>query len=53
MIASRLLLHYFSVELVFGVPNHFGVDTDTVLGQISDILSHGMLRGGATVARTS
>lgn len=44
MIASRLLLHYFSVELVFGVPNHFGADTETVLGQIADILSHGMLR---------
>ena len=44
MIASRLLLHYFSVELVFGVPNHFGADTDTVLKQISDILGRGMLR---------
>lgn len=44
MIASRLLLHYFSVELVFGVPNHFGTDTETVLRQIADILSHGMLR---------
>lgn len=43
MIASRLLLHYFAVELVFGVPNHFGADTDTVLKQISDILSYGML----------
>ena len=43
MIASRLLLHYFSVELVFGVPNHFGSDTETALKQIADILSHGML----------
>jgi AcrR family transcriptional regulator len=44
MIASRLLLHYFAVELVFGVPNHFGADTETVLKQIADILSHGMLK---------
>lgn len=44
MIASRLLINYFSVELVFGVPNHFGTDTETVLKQIADILSHGMLR---------
>jgi AcrR family transcriptional regulator len=44
MIASRLLLHYFSVELVFGVPNHFGADTDSALRQIADILSHGMLK---------
>ncbi len=44
MIASRLLLHYFSIELVFGVPNHFGADTDTALKEMADILSHGMLK---------
>jgi AcrR family transcriptional regulator len=44
MLASRFLLHYFSVEIVFGVPNHFGADTDTVLKQIADIFEHGMLR---------
>jgi hypothetical protein len=44
MLASRFLLHYFSVEVVFGVPNHFGTDTDTVLKQIADIFEHGMLR---------
>ena len=44
MIASRLLLHYFSIELVFGVPNHFGATTETALKQIADILSHGMLK---------
>ncbi len=44
MLASRFLLHYFAVEVVFGVPNHFGADTDTVLKQIADILTHGMLR---------
>ncbi len=44
MLATRLLLHYFAVELVFGVPNHFGKDSDTVLREFADILSHGMLR---------
>ena len=44
MIASRLLLHYFSIELVFGVPNHFGADTETALKEMADILSHGMLK---------
>ena len=44
MLASRFLLHYFSVEIVFGVPNHFGADTDTALKQIADIFAHGMLR---------
>lgn len=44
MLVSRLLLNYFAVEIVFGVPNHFGADTDTVLKQMTDILTHGMLR---------
>ena len=35
------------VELVFGVPNHFGKDSDTVLREFADILSHGMLREGS------
>ena len=43
MLATRLLLHYFAVELVFGVPNHFGKDSDTVLREFADILSYGML----------
>jgi TetR/AcrR family transcriptional regulator, acrAB operon repressor len=47
MLVSRFLLHYYSVELVFGVPDHFGKDTDTVLREIADILRHGMLRPDA------
>jgi len=35
------------VELVFGVPNHFGKDNETVLHEIADILRHGMLRPAA------
>jgi len=30
--------------LVFGVPNHFGVDDDTALKQIVDILKYGMFK---------
>jgi AcrR family transcriptional regulator len=44
MLATRFLLQYFTVEILFGVPNHFGRDTDTVLGEIADLLSYGMLR---------
>ncbi len=44
MLASRFLLHYFAVELLFGVPHHFGKDDDTVMREIGDILKHGMLR---------
>ncbi len=44
MLVSRFLLHYFAVELVFGVPNHFGKDNETVLREIAEILRHGMLR---------
>lgn len=44
MLASRFLMHYFAVELLFGVPHHFGKDDDTVLREIGDILKYGMLR---------
>ena len=44
MVASRFLLQYYAVELVFGVPDHFGKDSETVLKEIADILRHGMVR---------
>ncbi len=44
MLASRFLLHYYAVEIVFGVKNHFGKNSDDVLKEIADILRHGMLR---------
>jgi AcrR family transcriptional regulator len=47
MLVSRFLLHYFAVEIVFGVPNHFGKDSETVLRDIAEILRHGMLRSEA------
>jgi AcrR family transcriptional regulator len=45
MLASRFLLHYYAVEFVFGVKNHFGKNSDDVLKEIADMLRHGMLRG--------
>jgi AcrR family transcriptional regulator len=44
MLVSRFLLHYYAVELVFGVPDHFGKGSEAVLADIADILRHGMLR---------
>jgi AcrR family transcriptional regulator len=38
MMASRFFIQYYGVELLFGVPNHFGVDDETALKQIVDIL---------------
>jgi AcrR family transcriptional regulator len=44
MVASRFFLQYFAVEVLFGVPNHFGRDTETALKESVDILKHGMLK---------
>jgi TetR/AcrR family transcriptional regulator, acrAB operon repressor len=44
MTASRFFLQYYSVELLFGVPNHFGVDDDTALQHTLDILKFGMFK---------
>lgn len=51
MLAVRLLFFYFSVELVFGVPNQYGRGTSEVLREMADILQHGMLRAPGTAAR--
>ena len=44
MLASRFFLHYYEVEIVFGVKNHFGKNSDDVLKEIADMLRHGMLK---------
>jgi AcrR family transcriptional regulator len=49
MLAGRFFLNYFAVEILFGVPNHFGKSTDEVIAEIADILRYGLLRPqGAT-----
>ncbi len=47
MFATRFYINYFAVEILFGVPNHFGKDSDAVIRETADILRHGMLRAGA------
>lgn len=44
MLVTRFWLQYFTVEILFGVPNHFGRDTDTALREIADMLSRGILK---------
>jgi AcrR family transcriptional regulator len=46
MLATRIFFNYFSVEVLFGVKDHFGEGTDAVIHEISRILRHGMLRAG-------
>lgn len=44
MLATRVFYNYFSIEILFGVKDHFGKGTDEVISEISRILRHGMLR---------
>lgn len=43
MLASRIFLQYFAVEILFGVPDHFGRASDEVIHEIAGILRRGML----------
>jgi AcrR family transcriptional regulator len=44
MLATRIFYNYFSIEILFGVKDHFGKETEEVIGEISKILRHGMLK---------
>ena len=44
MLATRIFYNYFSIEILFGVKDHFGKETDEVVHEISRILRNGMLR---------
>ena len=44
MLATRIFYNYFSIEILFGVKDHFGKGTEQVVQEISRILRHGMLR---------
>ena len=50
MLASRIFLQYFAVEILFGVPDQMGKGRDAVIGEIADILAHGMLRPEPTIS---
>ena len=47
MLATRIFFNYFSIEIIFGVKDHFGKETDEVIHEISRILRHGMLKNGS------
>ncbi|MBV8515883.1 MAG: TetR/AcrR family transcriptional regulator [Acidobacteria bacterium] len=47
MLATRIFYNYFTVEILFGVKDHFGKDTDAAVREISRILRHGMLKPNA------
>lgn len=44
ILATRIFLNYFSVEVLFGVKDHFGKSTDEVISDITRILRYGMLK---------
>jgi AcrR family transcriptional regulator len=46
MLATRIFYNYFTIEILFGVKDHFGKETDEAVSEISRILRHGMLRDG-------
>ncbi len=59
MLVTRFFMNYFAVEILFGVPDHFGKQSDTAIRQICDILRFGLLSDAertthdhALVART-
>jgi len=47
MLAFRTFLQYFAVEIVFGVPDHFGKSSEEVVHEIAHIIRHGILKPGA------
>ena len=48
MLASRIFLQYFAVEILFGVPDQMGKATPSVIVEISRMLRNGMLRSAPT-----
>jgi AcrR family transcriptional regulator len=52
MLATRIFYNYFSIEILFGVKDHFGKGTEEVVQEISRILRHGMLRNGEPSGRS-
>ncbi|MDH4067122.1 MAG: hypothetical protein OEW19_22200, partial [Acidobacteriota bacterium] len=44
VLTTRIFVYYFVVEVLFGVPNHYGLSRDEATRVISDILTGGILR---------
>jgi AcrR family transcriptional regulator len=45
MLATRFFMNYFAVEVLFGVPDHFGKDTREMVALVADVLRHGLAAG--------
>jgi len=43
MLATRIFINYFFVEILFGVPEPFGKNSQQIITEIADILRNGML----------
>jgi hypothetical protein len=44
MLVSRTFLHYFAVEILFGVPRQFGLETPEAMAEAARIFSTGLFR---------
>jgi len=44
MLTTRIFIYYFVVELLFGVPNHFGMNREDATRIIADVLAGGIAR---------
>ena len=42
MLATRIFINYFSIELLFNVPEPFGKDSNQIIKEIADILRKGI-----------
>jgi AcrR family transcriptional regulator len=51
MMTFRTFFYYFVVELLFGVPNHYGLSSEDAIRTIADILQKGMVQQSGANAR--
>jgi len=53
LVTMRIYIYYYIVELLFGVPNHYGMSSEEAIDVITDILRHGLLRAAPGGPRES
>ncbi len=46
MLTTRIYMYYFVVETLFGVPNHYGLNSEDATKLIADVLTGGILKSG-------
>ena len=44
LLTTRIFVYYSVVEILFGVPNHLGMNTDQATRMIAEVLKRGLLR---------